>query len=319
MNLKTLRYFVAIADSGSLTAAAAAIPIAQPALTRQMRDLESEMGMQLLQRLPRGVRLTPAGVTLYESAQRILSETARLSRRLAQNKPVARMPVVLGASPTLARLLLPKVFESCMDAVEDLQLSAREAFTPTLLDWLERGVIDMAILTNPEPGRALSYQPLLGEPFALVSHKRMRIGSVVSVDQLAKIPLLMTSLHRSLVDRQLASLGLSLKVRAEIDSVDAIRDLVMRGRWASIMPVSVFRDNGPNESIVMSEISGVQLNRLLMLATRIESRPNPSLSLVHEVVVAEFARLERQGIFSFSAPAAARPASRRSPQKPRQR
>lgn len=307
MHLKTLRYFVAIADSGSLTAAAAAIPIAQPALTRQMRDLESEMGVQLLQRLPRGVRLTPAGVTLYESAQRILSETARLSRRLAQSKPLARMPVVLGASPTLARLLLPKVFESCMDAVEDLELSAREAFTPTLLDWLERGMIDMAILTNPEPGRAVSYQPLLGEPFALVSHTKMRIGPVVSVDQLAKIPLLMTSLHRSLVDRQLASLGLSLKVRAEIDSVDAIRDLVMRGRWASIMPVSVFRDNGPNPSIVMSEISGVQLNRLLVLATRIESRPNPSLSLVHEVVVTAFARLERQGMFSFSAKAKATP------------
>ena len=56
MNLKTLRYFIAVADSGSLTAAAAAIPIAQPALTRQMRDLEEEMGVQLLQRLPRGVR-----------------------------------------------------------------------------------------------------------------------------------------------------------------------------------------------------------------------------------------------------------------------
>ena len=57
MNLKTLRYFIAVADSGSLTAAAAAIPIAQPALTRQMRDLESEMGVQLLQRLLRRARL----------------------------------------------------------------------------------------------------------------------------------------------------------------------------------------------------------------------------------------------------------------------
>ena len=301
MNLKTLRYFIAVADSGSLTAAAAAIPIAQPALTRQMRDLEEEMGVQLLQRLPRGVRLTPAGVTLYESAQRILSETARLERRLAHSQEKVRAPVVLGASPTLARLLLPRLFESCIDAMDELELRAREAFTPALLDWLERGMIDMAVLTNPEPGRSLSFQPLLGEPFALVSHAQMRIGPVVSVNQLARIPLLMTSLHRSLVDRQLASLGKSLQVRAEIDSVDSIRELVMRGRWATIMPVSVFRGDPQAQPLVMSEISGVQLNRLLVLATRIDPRPNPSLSLVHELVVAEFSRMERLGIFSFAA------------------
>lgn len=301
MHLKTLRYFVAVADSGSLTAAAAAIPIAQPALTRQMRDLEAEMGVQLLQRLPRGVRLTPAGVTLYESAQRILAEAARLGRRLSHSQQKERTQVVLGASPTLARLLLPRLFENCIDALDELELRAREAFTPALLDWLERGMIDVAVLTNPEPGRALSFQPVLGEPFALVSHARMRIGPVVSVHQLARIPLLMTSLHRGLVDRQLASLGQSLQVRAEIDSVDSICELVLRGRWATIMPVSVFRETPQEDAIVMSEISGVQLHRLLVLATRIDPKPNPALALVHDLVVAEFARMERRGIFSFAA------------------
>ncbi|MET3217895.1 UNVERIFIED_ORG: LysR family nitrogen assimilation transcriptional regulator [Burkholderia territorii] len=301
MNLRTLRYFIAVADSGSLTAAAAAIPIAQPALTRQMRDLESEMGAQLLQRLPRGVRLTPAGVTLYESAQRILAEASRLGRRLAHRPQKDCPPVVLGASPTLARLLLPRLFENCIDAMEGLELRAREAFTPTLLDWLERGMIDMAVLTNPEPRRTLSFHPLLGEPFALVSHAQMRIGPVVSVNQLACIPLLMTSLHRELVERQLAGLGKSLRVRAEIDSVDSIRELVQGGRWATIMPISVFRDSSQLPFVVKSEISGVQLNRVLVLATRVDPSPNPSLSLVYELVEAEFARMERMGIFSFAA------------------
>lgn len=300
MNLKTLRYFVAVADSGSLTAAAAAIPIAQPALTRQMRDLESETGVQLLQRLPRGVRLTQAGVTLYESAQRILSEAARLDRRLAHSQQRDLVPVVVGASPTLARLLLPGLFEKSIAAISNLELRAREAFTPELIDGLERGMIDVAVLTNPPPGHALSFQPLLGEPFALVSHAKMGIGPVVSASQLARIPLLMTSLHRGLVDRQLASLGKSLKVQAEIDSVDSIREMVLRGRWATIMPVSVFREHLHQEPVVMSEISGVQLNRLLVLATRLDPRPNPSLSVVHDLVMAEFARMERQGTFSFA-------------------
>ena len=305
MNLKTLRYFVAVADAGSLTGAAAAIPIAQPALTRQMRDLEAETGVQLLQRLPRGVRLTQAGVTLYESAQRILSEAARLDRRLAQSQQRDLVPVVVGASPTLARLLLPGLFEKSIAAISNLDLRAREAFTPELIDWLERGMIDVAVLTNPPPGHALSFQPLLGEPFALVSHAQMGIGPVVSVSQLARIPLLMTSLHRGLVDRQLASLGKSLKVQAEIDSVDSIREMVLRGKWATIMPVSVFREHLHQEPVVMSEISGVQLNRVLVLATRLDPRPNPSLSVVHDLVMAEFARMERQGTFSFASAHAA--------------
>jgi len=299
MNLRTLRYFIAIADAGSLTAAAVAIPIAQSALTRQMRELEYEMGVALLQRMPRGVRLTQAGVTFYESAQRILAESVRLRQRLSHGQSPGQSKVTLGASPTLARVLLPGLLEKCFNTLETIELSAREAFTPALMDWLEKGVIDMAIVTNPGTGRALSLQPLLGEPFALVSHVTMRVGPVVSVNQLTRIPLLMTSLHRGIIDRQMLALGKQLNVQAEIDSVDSIRELLMRGRWATIMPVSVFKDIDLHPEIIMSEISGVQLNRLLVLATRLESSPNLALTLVRELVEAEFSRLMRQGVFSF--------------------
>lgn len=300
MNLRALRYFVAIADAGSLTAAAAALAVAQPALTRQLRDLETDLGVQLLLRLPRGVRLTPAGVTLYESAQRMLAEAARVRQLLASRNREQQAAVVLGVSPTLTRILLPRVFESCLSAVSGIELRAREAFTPALLDWLERGVIDMAIVTNPEPGRPLSLYPLLGEPFALVSHPSLKIRRVVTVRQLAGIPLLMTTLHRGLVDRQLLPLGARLNLRAEIDSVDSIREMVQRGPWATLMPISVFKGPSAAEGVVLSEISGVQLNRLLVLATRIENRGNSPQVALKEIIEAEFARLAREGLFSFS-------------------
>jgi LysR family nitrogen assimilation transcriptional regulator len=94
----------------------------------------------------------------------------------------------------------------------------------------------------------------------------------------------MTSLHRGIVERQLASLGKPLNVQAEIDSVDSIRELVLRGRWATIMPVSVFKESEASAQMVMSEVSGVQLNRQLVLATRLESQSPGALSLVHELV-----------------------------------
>lgn len=309
MNLRALRYFVAIADAGSFTAAAAAVAVAQPALTRQLRELESDLGVQLLLRLPRGVRLTPAGVTLYESAQRMLAEAARVRQLLANRQADSQAAVVLGASPTLARVLLPGLFESCQRGVSGIQLRAREAFTPALLDWLERGMIDMAIVTNPDAGRPLSLFPLLGEPFALVSHPSLRIDPVVSIRQLAAVPLLVTSLHRGLVERQLLPLGGRLNVRAEIDSVDSIRELVLHGPWATVMPISVFKDPSAARSVVISEITGVQLNRLLVLAMRIENRDNSPQLALKEIIEAEFTRLARRGMFSFASAAEPAPAA----------
>ena len=300
MNLRTLANFVAIADAGSLTAAAAAIPIAQPALTRQLRELETELGTQLFQRLPRGVRLTAAGIVLYETAQRVLADIARTRQRLSQDRGGSRSTIVLGASPTLARVLLPGLFERWIDAQDSIELRSREAFTPQLLDWLERGQVDMAIVTNPERGRRLSLHPLLGEPFALVSHARMGMSRIVSVEELDSIPLLMTSLHRGIVDRQLMPLARQLRLKAEIDSVDSIRELVLRGRHATIMPVSVFKDAGRDTGIQMSEISGVQLNRMLVLASRIERVQDPALATAREQVENEFSRLVARGVFSLT-------------------
>lgn len=303
MNLKTLRYFVAIADAGSLTAAAAAISIAQPALTRQLRELEADLGVALFHRMPRGVRLTQAGVTFYESAQRILGEAQRVRQRLAGKAGDTKTTVVLGVSPTLARVLLPGLFEHCLRTLPEVELRSREAFTPELLDWLERGIIDMAVVTNPGVGRSVSLQPLIGEPFALVTHASMGMGPLVSVAQLARIPLLMTSLHRDLVERQLLPLGKTLNVQAVLDSVDTIRALVQKGPWATIMPVSVYKEAGTASEVVMSQITGIQLNRLLVLATRLEPEGKLAIPVVQEMIEAEFSRLMREGVFTFTAPA----------------
>ena len=301
MNIKTLQYFIAIADGGSFTAASVAIPIAQPALTRQMRDLEADLGVQLLHRLPRGVRLTQAGVNFYESAQKILAENSRIRQKLGRVQEVGKSRVVFGTSPTLARVLTPGLFENCYNTLKNVELHTREAFTPVLIDWLERGIIDMAVVTNPESGRSVSMQPLLGEPFALVSHYSMNLDTVVSVNKLTRLPLLMTNLHRGIIERQMSVLGKSLNIEAEIDSVDSISELVHRGRWATVMPISVFKQvDKPNE-LVLSEISGIQLSRILVLATRLDPVPTLSLSLVRELVEAEISKLVRLGIFSFGA------------------
>ena len=305
VNLRALRYFVAIADAGSLTAAAAAVSIAQPALSRQLRELETDLGLQLLHRTPRGVRLTSGGVTLYESARRMLEEAARVRMMLTGQGHTHQSSVTLGASPTLSRILLPGVFERCHRGLSGVRLVVREAFTPALIEGLERGLLDMAIVTNPEPSQALAFYPLLGEPFALVTHADREFGSVVSLAQLSAVPLVMTNLHRRLVEQQLAPLGARLNLQAEIDSVDTIRELVLKGKWATIMPVSVFNESHSTRTSQLSEISGVQLSRLIVLATRIDQTEQPPLWAMAEIVRAECSRLANAGTFGFARPSKA--------------
>jgi LysR family nitrogen assimilation transcriptional regulator len=129
----------------------------------------------------------------------------------------------------------------------------------------------------------------------------MGMGPIVSVAQLARIPLLMTSLHRDLVERQLLPLGKTLNVQAVLDSVDAIRALVQKGPWATIMPVSVYKEAGTSSEVVMSQITGIQLNRLLVLATRLEPEGKLAIPVVQEMIEAEFSRLMREGVFTFTA------------------
>ena len=273
----------AAVDARSLKAGAAVSVAVRPEHVVLGDASPTEPGAVALQaRVGKALRM--AGLGPWQGQLDMLAEAARVRQQLASRQDASTATVVLGASPTLARVLLPNLFESCQRSLAGVKLRAREAFTPALLDWLERGMVDMAIVTNPEAGRPLTLHPLLGEPLALVSHVSLKLEPVISVSQLARIPLLMTSLHRSIVERQLLPVGGQLMVQAEIDSVDSIRELVQQGQWATIMPVSVFKEPHTAKTIQMSEISGVQLNRLLVLATRVERQDNSAQHVVREMI-----------------------------------
>lgn len=300
MNLRALRYFVAIANAGSLTAASDVLAIAQPALSRQLRDLEQDLGVKLLLRMPKGVRLTQEGAHLYEAATRMLAEADRVRRSLSgRGTASAGTTVVLGATPTLTRQLLPGVFERCHENLADVKLSVKEAFTPQLLDDLERNVCDVAIVTNPDAGLPLSLEPLLAEPFALVTPESLSLGPIVPVSKLPGKRLLITRFHRGIVERGLSPLGIKLKVEAELDSVDAIRELVLQGNWSTLMPVSVFRGHR-SDRIRVSQISGVQLHRMLVLARRVDAMKSSAITVVCDIVRSEATKLIDQGVFNFS-------------------
>lgn len=242
MDIRELRYFANVARLGSFNRAAAKLNVAQPALSRQLKKLEDELGVQLLIRNGRGVELTQAGSILLAQAESLifqLDETARLVR---SQKETFKGQIVLGLPPTSGLLIAPQLLESFRTQWPYASLILREGISSSLEEWLVDRRLDLAVLHNPLPLDGIDIEPLLHERMVLVhapdSDIAVRWGSTVRIKDLSSIPLILPSLphsNRRLVERAVTQHGGHLNITMEVDSVALTRSLVKQGFGQTIM------------------------------------------------------------------------------------
>lgn len=302
MELRSIQYFVQVADEGSITRTAGKIGIAQPALTRHIQHLEAELGTQLLTRLPRGVRLTTSGRDFLDYARTIVLDVSRAREHVRGKAKAARGMVVMGTSPTLAPLLLPGLVARAREQCPAVTLKVVEGFSPQLLDELLAGRLHIAVMTNPPRTTSLALTPLCSEPLVVVSSPGARgTRHAFSLTELAATPFIITVGIRTLVEQQLAAFGFGLRVEAEVDSVEAIRRLLTSGVGLSIMPVSAFHEEFRSGKLVASPIEGANLHRILILARPAEEARSAAVGEIERIVRAEMARLIEAGAFRMPA------------------
>lgn len=300
MDLRSIKYFVQIAELGSITRAADHLGIAQPALSRHVRSIEDELGTQLLVRLPRGVRLTGAGRQFLDHCRRIVRELGRVKDELRTNNEVPRGRMILGLSPTIGPLLLPGIIERARRQCPQISLKIVEGFSSQLYDALLTGRVDVAVLTNPAPSRALRLTPLFSEPLVVLSPPLPRgTRRFFTLPELSKTPVIITQAIRSIVDEQISRYGAQLQVEAEIDAVEAVRRLLLRGIGPAVMPVSTFHDDIKAGRISAFQIADANVHRILMLAQQSERRLSAAVEEISQVVTAEMNALFDQGLFSL--------------------
>src|SRR5438552_1597651 len=303
MELRSIEYFVQVADEGCITRTADKIGIAQPALTRHIKRLEAELGTQLLMRLPRGVRLTTSGRDFLDHARAIVLEVSRASEHVRSKAQAPRGKVVMGTSPTLAPLLLPGCVARARQQCPTLTLKVIEGFSPQLLDTLLTGRLDLAVMTNPPRSTALALTPLCSEPLVVLSPPGAR-GSTrhaFSLAELCGTPLIVTVGLRTLVEQQLAAFGVGLRVEAEMDSVEAIRRLLISGIGMTIMPVSAFHEEIRAGQLAAYPIEHANLHRILILARPVAEARSAAIDEIEHIVRAEMAGLLQAGIFRMPA------------------
>lgn len=309
MDLRSIRYFVQIADLGSITRAAAHLGIAQPALSRHVKSIEDELGTQLLVRLPRGVRLTGAGRQFLEHCRRIVRELARVKDELQVGADVPSGRVVLGLSPTIGPLFLSGIVERVRRQCPQVSLKIIEGFSTQLFDALLAGRADLAVLTNPVASRAIRWTPLVSEPVVVLAPPSSRAPRrFFTLPELAKTPVISTEAIRAIVDEQISRYGARLSVESEIDAVEGIRRLLLRGIGPAVMPVSTFHEDIVGGRIAAFQIADANVHRVLALAQPAERSPSAAVDSVSQIVVSEVNALFDAGIFSLPAGTAPRDA-----------
>jgi LysR family hydrogen peroxide-inducible transcriptional activator len=239
--LRQLRYFVALAETQHFGQAALHCHVSQPALSMQIKELERELGVPLIERAHRGALLTPAGIEVARRARAILQSARDLADVARQHVDVLSGPLRVGVIPTIGPYLLPSVLPRLHEAFPSLQLSLRETQTLVLVRELLAGSLDLLILALPLDEPEIEQLPLFDDVFALALPARHPLGARADVAQadLSGEHLLLLEEGHCLRDQTLAvghAAGASELGDFRASSLATVVQMVANGYGCTILP-----------------------------------------------------------------------------------
>ena len=238
MELRSLHYFVRIAELGSITRAAAHLHVAQPALTRHVQRLEDELSVALFTRANRGVRLTEAGQKLLDGATRILRDIERTGDEIRAQDAHPSGKIILGITPTLCPVLVPELFARMRADYPMIELKVMHAGMVRLEEFVIDGRVDIALMSELSRGRLIQSTRLADEEMVLVTRPGARGTGPVGGDELRRTPLILGDGLRAAMDALLAGHGIELTVDTELNDHETIRLMVAAGAGATVLPLS---------------------------------------------------------------------------------
>jgi DNA-binding transcriptional LysR family regulator len=242
MEIRRLSYFMRVAEDGSLVRAAGILRIAQPALSRQMRLLEEELGVKLFHRTARGMRLTEDGEQLRASIAGPIRELQLALDNIRSARSEGNL--VIGLPPGLADLLaLPLAMKIDAD-FPGTMLRIIEGPSGSLVDWLNRGLVDLALLEEISRDNRLEDRLLAEQPLRLIGPPGQSPSSAIPFAEAAQLPLVVPSHHlgiKGAIDDAATRARATLNVRLHADSPRLVRDLVASGKGFGLLPEAYCR------------------------------------------------------------------------------
>jgi LysR family nitrogen assimilation transcriptional regulator len=293
MNLKQLEYFVRVAELGSFSKAALVLDVAQPAISRHVRQLETDLRVQLLTRTGRGVALTEAGKRLFDHGINILQLVVRAANDIEATRDEPSGRIVIGLPPSISRHLTLPLVESFQRTLPKVHLVTVEGLSSHLVEWIATGRVDVGLVMNPEPNPSIEITPALDEPLGLVSRAAaaQRQAKALPFSGLCDFPLVLperTHAIRRRLETQAALSGLKFNIVLEVSSVPSILDLVSAGYGHAILPRIALTTRDTQNIFVFRPLVKPALSTMLCLAVSARKPATPlgqqSARLLQELV-----------------------------------
>jgi LysR family transcriptional regulator, nitrogen assimilation regulatory protein len=292
MDLKQLRTFIRIAEVGSLSQASDRLGVAQPALSRQIKLLETEIGVPLFARHGRGMRLTEAGHQLLEQVGAPLRQLERSFEDLRSSTKRIEGRVSLGMTPTISFVLAGRFARRVANQLPGVSLRIVEGYGGYLVEWLQRNEIDATVLYGPASDLHFRVTELLFERLVLVGPRDcgLDIDRPVLFRTLANLQLVLPSKPhglRAVVDNAAYKSKISLNIRFEADSFLVLKDLVQEGLGHTILPTSAFKKEQLDSSFRIAPLIRPKVIRHIVMATKQDHVPSRATIAVGKLLMDE--------------------------------
>lgn len=269
MDIRQLRYFVGVLEAKSLSKASTVLRVAQPALSTQMRNLERELGVKLLDRHSRGVAPTKAGEHLAQHVYQLLRLVDRIRLDLSSYATVPGGRVRMCIPPTIPRIVTTAIAERCRREFPDIQLTVLESWRQQMQ--ADRLMADLALIFHPERvGITFVLEPLVQDELVLVcsANETQVPQPEIDVGRAFQQPLILPSKPhylREFVETTALSSGHELWIACEIDSFEVTKELVARGAAKAILPIACVRDDLRREKLRYARIRDPRFRRTLYM------------------------------------------------------
>jgi LysR family transcriptional activator of glutamate synthase operon len=292
MELRHLRYFEAVARHSHVTRAAAELHIAQPALSKQISQLEQELGVALFDRVGRNVRLTEAGEALLPHARAVMAQVEAGRAEMAERIGLRRGRAGVGAPPTVGTQLLPPVLAAFNRRYPGIELRLHEAGVQTLLDLLDTGITDMAVVTLPVEDEQLTVVPLFSEELVIAVGRdhRLAVRGEVAIGELRDEPWVLSPENYELREATLSACGaagFAPRVALDGGETDAVVRFVAAGIGVALVPRLAVQGSA---AVAPLRVTDQPLSRTLGVVWRGDRPASPAARALREFLVAELGK-----------------------------
>lgn len=288
LDSRRMFYFFHVVRTGSFTAAEAALDIAQSTLSRQIQQLEEDVGEQLLQRTGRGVSLTQAGEIIYRQSEAVLREIASAREQLSAARKSARGSISIAVPRPFSTRYLPEVMQRFVDEFPDVHLTVLEASSGHVYQYLADGAVDFAVVLHSPNTQKIVARKLLNESLNLVVRRDHPLAKFESIprESLRSIALMLPAAPngtRAILERYFDSGDLSIDPALRLDSVSLMKEMIARGKYAAILPSMACETQLKDGYFIAIPLSPA-ISRTLFLAS-LRDRPRTPIFAAMEKII----------------------------------